>query len=156
MPSWKIHLIFDLIFVIVFVEFLIKNTLINDIFLLIFLVSFNILATLFPDIDTPKSKIRKYISLILALIFSGYLIINFSFNSFFSLIIILFLFYLIIRFFPTKHRGMTHTFWFSVVFSLGLTIIFWLMFEISLFEFGVSFLVIFWGYLSHLILDKIT
>jgi len=156
MPSWKIHLIFDLIFVIVFASFLIKNVLINNIFLLIFLVFFNILATLFPDIDTPKSKIRKYISLTLALIFGGYLITNFSLKSIFSLVISSFLFYLIIRFFPTKHRGVTHTFLFGIILSIILTFVLWFLFEISLNQLGVSFLIILWGYLSHLILDKIT
>jgi len=121
-----------------------------------FLILFNILATVFPDIDTPKSKIRGYVSLILTIVVTGYLVINFSLNSIISVVLTFIFIYLVIRFFPTKHRGITHTFWFSLVFSSGLTFILWLMFEFSGFEFGVYYLVIFWGYLSHLILDKIT
>jgi len=155
MPSWKIHLIFDLIFVIVFAGILFMNGMIDDIFLLMFLILFNILATVFPDIDTPKSKIRGYVSLTLAILATLYLVINFSINSIISIIGMFIFIYLFIKFFPTKHRGVTHTFWFSLVFSSGLTFILWLMFRFSGFEFGAYYLVILWGYLSHLLLDKI-
>lgn len=155
MPSWKIHLIFDLIFVIVFVGTLFGVGLLDNILLLIFLVLFNLLATIFPDIDTPKSKIRHYFSLILALVVTSYLLINFSLGSILSVIATFFFIYLVIRFLPTKHRGVTHTVWFSIILSFGLTFILWLMFGFSGFEFGVYYLVILWGYLSHLILDKL-
>ena len=156
MPSWKIHLIFDLIFVIVFVGTLFGVGVLDNILLLVFLILFNILATIFPDIDTPKSKIRKYVSLILALVVTSYLVIDFSLSSILSVVTTFFFIYLLIRFFPTKHRGITHRLWFSPVFSLGLTFILWLMFNVSLTEFTSCFLIILWGYLSHLILDKLT
>ena len=123
MPSWKIHLIFDLIFVIVFLSFLYNWGFIDNIILVAFLIFFNILATIFPDIDTPKSKIRNYISLILAVVVTGYSVINFSFSSILSIIATFFFIYLLIKFFPIKHRGITHKFWFSLIFSLGLTLI---------------------------------
>jgi membrane-bound metal-dependent hydrolase YbcI (DUF457 family) len=112
------------------------------------------LATLLPDIDTPKSKIRIYTSVTLALIITGYLIISFSISSAFIGVIGFFLSYLIIRFFPTKHRGITHELWFSLMVALLLNFFFWLMFRFSGFEFGLYYLVILWGYLSHLILDN--
>ncbi len=155
MPSWKIHLIFDLIFVIAFSGFLFRTGIIDDIFLLVFLIFFNVLATLFPDIDTPKSKIRKYISFILTIVIGIYLIINFTVNSLIFGITTILLIYLILRFFPTKHRGVTHTFWFGIVLSAILTFVLWFLFEISLNQLGVSFLIILWGYLSHLVLDKL-
>ena len=155
MPSWKTHLIFDLILVVILLGTLIVNGLINNVLLAIFLVLFNILATLFPDIDTPKSKIRSYVSLILALGVAGYFVFSFSVNSVLSVVAEFVLVYLVVRFFPTKHRGVTHTIWFSVVFSLGLTSILWLMFGFSGFEFGVYYLLILWGYLSHLVLDRV-
>lgn len=155
MPSWKIHLIFNLIFLIIVLNFLYRNELLVDPFSIIFLIIFNILATIFPDIDTPKSKIRQYVSLILALTLIFYFIINFSINSFLSLTISFLSIYLFIRFFPTKHRGVTHKLWFSVIFSLGAGFILWFLFRYNIFEFLVYSLVIFIGYLSHLILDRL-
>ena len=155
MPSWKMHLIFDLIFVIVFIGTIFRTRIIDNIFLLVFLVLFNLLATLFPDIDTPKSKIRKYISFALTIVIGIYLIINFTVNSLIFGITTMILIYLILRFFPTKHRGVTHTFLFGITLSAILTFILWFLFEISLNQLGISFFIILWGYSSHLILDKL-
>ncbi|MBD3155859.1 MAG: hypothetical protein GF368_04340 [Candidatus Aenigmarchaeota archaeon] len=155
MPSWKVHLIFDMIILIVILGTLYGWGLITDYILIIFLTLFNLLATISPDIDTPKSNIRKYLSLLLSVIITVYLIINFSLGSIFYGLLGFIIVYLVIRFFPTKHRGATHKLWFSLVFSLGMTSILWFMFNFSGFEFGIYFLIIFWGYLSHLILDKV-
>ena len=155
MASWKIHLIFDLILVTASLVTLFSMGLIDDILIVIFLVLFNILATLLPDIDTPKSKIRQYVSLVLALVLVGYLVVSLSMDSVLYVIAAFVIGYLVIRFFPTKHRGITHEFWFSIVVCLALDSIFWLMFRFSLFEFGLYYLVILWGYLSHLMLDKV-
>ena len=156
MPSWKIHLIFDLIFMVVFLGLIFSLGLINNLITMFFLVLFNLIATLFPDIDTPKSKIRAYVSLILALVIIGFLIINHSVNSVISGLVGFTLIYLVIRFFPTEHRGVTHSPWFSLICSFALTFVFWLMFRFSGFEFAIYYLIILWGYLSHIILDKIT
>ncbi len=155
MPFWKIHLIFDLIFVVAFIGILFEAGVLENIFSLIFIVFFNIISAIFPDIDTPKSRIRKYISFFLTLIIGLYLIINFNIGSLIFGVTSMILIYLVIRFFPTKHRGITHTFLFGVILSVILTLILWFLFEFSLEKTGISFLVIFWGYLSHLILDKI-
>jgi len=155
MPSWKVHLIFDLILVSVILITLYNWGMIVNPLLIVFLVIFNILATIFPDIDTPKSKLRNYFSWILGLLVTGYLIINFSIGSILSAIATFIFVYLVLRFFPTRHRGITHNLWFSLLFSLGLNSILWLMFRFSSFEFGIYYLIIFWGYLSHLTLDNL-
>ncbi|NCN39575.1 MAG: hypothetical protein COY38_00750 [Candidatus Aenigmarchaeota archaeon CG_4_10_14_0_8_um_filter_37_24] len=156
MPSWKIHLIFDLIFVAVFLGLIFSLGLINNLITIFFLVLLNLTAALFPDIDTPKSRIRAYVSLILASAVTGFLAVNFSVDSVISGVIGFALIYLAIRFFPTEHRGATHTLWFSFIFSFALTFVFWLIFRFPGFEFCLYYLIILWGYLSHIILDKIT
>jgi len=156
MPSWKIHLLFNLLFVIIWIKFLFNFALIDNYTLLSFLILFNVFASLFPDIDTSKSKIRDYTSLSLATLITIYFLLNFHFSSVRSLLISFIFLYLLIKYFPLKHRGITHTLWFSIIFSILLTGILWLMFEFSLVNSVVYFLIILFGYLSHLFLDKMT
>ena len=127
--------------------------LINNYFLLILLIFFSSFLSVFPDIDTWKSKIRGLFSFILASIAIVYFFFNMSFNSISSIIISFILIYVLFRFFPIKHRGITHNFSFSVFISFMLTIILWLLFNFSMISFLVYFTVILSGYLSHLFLD---
>jgi len=154
MPSWKVHLIFNSLILFLWIRFLLNYNLINNYVLLIFLVFFNMFLTLFPDVDSSKSKIRNIFAVILASITAVYLFLNSNFN-FVYLLVGFISFYVIFRFFPTKHRGFTHSFWFSIVLSILITLMIWITFGFSLLNLSIYFLLILSGYLSHLFLDKI-
>lgn len=156
MPSWKVHLIFNLILVFIWIRVLLNYSFLNDYLLMVSLVILSSFLSVFPDIDTSKSKIRDYFSIIITSIIVLYLIINLTIESFLSLFVTFTFLYLLFRFFPVKHRGITHSFGFSVLFSFLMTVILWFMFGFSLTEFMVYFFVIFTGYISHLSLDAIT
>jgi len=152
MPSWKTHLTFNS-FLLLFWVVLLFNYGLNNYFLLILLVFFSSFLSIFPDIDTWKSDIRNLFSFVLASVVTVYFFFNMSFNSILSLLVSFILIYIVSRFFPTKHRGVTHRFWFSVFFCLVITVILWLLFNFFMVSFLVCFFVILSGYLSHLFLD---
>jgi len=156
MPSWKVHLLFNLILVFVWIRILLNYGFLNDYLLMISLVIFSSFLSVFPDIDTPKSKIRDYFSIIITSIIVLYLIMNLTINSLLFLFVTFIFLYLLFKFFPIKHRGITHSFGFSILFSFIMTVILWFMLGFSLTEFIVYFFVIITGYLSHIFLDKLT
>ena len=155
MPSWKTHLTFNFFVLLVLVIILLNHGFIENYFLLIFLVFFSSFLSIFPDIDTWKSNIRNLFSFLLASIVTVYFFFTMSFDSVFSFIISFVLIYIFLRFFPTKHRGITHKFSFSVSLSFMLTIVLWILFNFSTISFLVYFLVLLSGYLSHLFLDAL-
>jgi len=156
MPSWKVHLVFNLILVFIWIRILLNYGFINDYLLMVSLVFLSSFLSVFPDIDTPKSKIRDYFSIIITSIILLYLILNLTINPFLSLFVTFIFLYFLFRFFPVKHRGITHKFEFSILFSFIMTLILWFMLGFSLTGFMVYFLVIITGYLSHIFLDKLT
>lgn len=155
MPSWKVHLIFNSLFLFVWIRFLFNYSFINNYILLMFLVFFNMFLTIFPDVDSSKSKIRNVFAVILASATTFYLLLNSNYNVVYLLIGFI-SFYILFRFFPTKHRGFTHSFWFSILLSFMITTIIWITFSFPLFNLIAYFFFILSGYLSHLFLDKIS
>ena len=155
MPSWKTHLTLNSFLSFIWIILLFNYNLINNYFLLILLIFFSSFLSIFPDIDTWKSNIRNLFSFLLASVVTVYFLFNINFNSIFSLFASFILIYIFFRFFPTKHRGVTHKFWFSVFFCLIITIILWLLFNFSMINFLVYFLVLLSGYLSHLFFDAL-
>ena len=155
MPSWKIHLIFNSLFLFVWVKFLLNYGFIDNYVSLLFLIFFNMFLAIFPDVDSSKSKIRGVFAIILTSITTVYLFFNSTFNLDYLLISFVF-FYILFRFFPTKHRGFTHSFWFSILLSLVIATMIWIKFSSSLLNIIVYFFFILSGYLSHLFLDKIS
>jgi membrane-bound metal-dependent hydrolase YbcI (DUF457 family) len=84
-----------------------------------------------------------------------FIIYKFSVESIVSLFFSFIFLYLFFKFFPTKHRGITHKFLFSLMISFFSVFILWLIFGFSPIEFAIYFLFIFSGYFSHIFLDKI-
>jgi membrane-bound metal-dependent hydrolase YbcI (DUF457 family) len=119
------------------------------------LIFFNIFLTIFPDVDSSKSKIRNVFAVILASMTTVYLLLNSNYNIVYLLIGFI-SFYILFRFFPTKHRGFTHSFWFSIFLSFIMTSIIWLTFSFPLLNLSIYFFFILSGYLSHIFLDKIS
>jgi membrane-bound metal-dependent hydrolase YbcI (DUF457 family) len=119
------------------------------------LIFFNMFLTIFPDGDSSKSKIRNIFAVISASMTTVYLLLNSNYNIVYLLIGFI-SFYMLFRFFPTKHRGFTHSFWFSIVLSSIITSIIWLTFSFPLLNLSIYFFFILSGYLSHIFLDKIS
>ena len=155
MPSWKTHLTVNSFVLFIWSVLLLNYGFINNYVLLILLIFFSSFLSIFPDIDTWKSKIRNYFSFLLASVVIVFFFFNMSFNSVLSLVIGFVLIYILFRFFPIKHRGITHKFSFSVFISFMLTIILWLLFNFSIVGFLVYFVVLLSGYLSHIFLDAL-
>lgn len=153
MPSWKVHLVFNSLLLFVWIKFLLNYSFVNDYILLIFLIFFNSFLSIFPDVDYPKSRIRDVLAVMLASIATIYFFLNLTFNSILSLLVSFVFLYILFKFFPTKHRGITHNFWFSALFSFVLTGILRMMFDFSLINFVIYFIFILSGYVSHLFLD---
>lgn len=155
MPSWKTHITVNSFILLILIMLLFNYGFIKNYFLLTLLILFSSFLSIFPDIDTWKSKIRNLFSFILASIVTVYFLFNMSFNSIFSLFASFILIYIVFRFFPTKHRGITHNFSFSMFFCLVITIILWILFNFSTISFLIYFVVLLSGYLSHLFLDAL-
>ena len=155
MPSWKIHLIFNLIFIPLFWKIFLGNLFSENLILFFFLLFLYELFSIFPDIDTSKSKIRDCISLILAAVITVMFMFNINMNSVIILPLGFLILYLIFKYFPTKHRGFTHSLWFSVFLPLFFIIIIRILFSFSFYDGLIYFMFLFSGYIFHIILDKI-
>jgi len=156
MPSWKAHLIFNTLPIVFWVYFFLNYSFVSDIPLLIFMTFISYFLSIFPDIDSSKSEIRNFFAILIALIVLIYLVFNSIINSVKFLFLGFIFFYILFRFLPTKHRGLTHNFWFSVIVSLSVTIVFWAIFGLSSEISIIYFFFILSGYFSHIILDKIS
>ena len=155
MPSWKTHLTVNSFLLLIWIILLFNYGFITNYFLLIFLIFFSSFLAIFPDIDTWRSNIRNLFSFVLASIAVIYFFFNMSFNSILSLLVSFILIYILFRFFPTKHRGITHKFRFSVFFCLVIMMILWTLFNFSMVNFLVYFTVLLSGYFSHIFLDAL-
>jgi membrane-bound metal-dependent hydrolase YbcI (DUF457 family) len=155
MPSLKIHILFNSFLLVLWMKFFLDLNFLGNALLLIVLTLFNLFLSIFPDIDTPKSKIRNYSAFAIAAFIIVYYVLNSDVNSIQNVLLSFIFLYLFFRFFPTKHRGITHKFWFSILLSFILVIIFWFLFNFTLEIFLVYYFYLLSGYLSHLLLDMI-
>lgn len=155
MPDWKVHLIFGFLFLILWLAVVsIFSFMLLDfqkLLILILLVSF---ISIFPDIDAKQSKSRRVFSLILSLSTSLIYIFLFPSTWYYGIAYFVVLYFLI-ALFPTRHRGVTHSFAFSLIFSLIITYILHLAFNFLEIEFLSWFSLILFAYSLHLFLDKI-
>jgi len=155
MPDWKVHLIFGLLLLSFWLSlnqlFSLSSLGLKETLIFILLVP---LVSIFPDIDMKKSKSRKafaiFISFLIALIY----ILIFPRTWYYSLAYF-FIAYFLITLLPTKHRGITHTLAFSILFSILATSFFYLIFKFNLKDTIFYFSIIFSVYALHLLLDKL-
>ncbi len=158
MPDWKTHLIFSLFLVIVWLYVLQFVGFHMDFEKTITIVIFSLFASLFPDIDMGRSKMRKTFSLLLSLS-ASLAYIFFFIDTWYYAPVYFALLYLILKYLPSKHRGITHTFKFSLLFSLVLSFLY-SIFRNFLFVsfytgFVVWFLILFSSYNLHLVIDNL-
>jgi len=153
MLDWKLHFIFGLLFVIALLSFfhLINFKLaMQDIIVIIVLSSF---ASLFPDVDMQRSKIRGIVSLVIATAVAVMYLIFYIQTWYYAPVYFLLL-YFIFKYLPSKHRGIAHTFKFSFFFSAVIALICYLTLNPTINAIILYFTVSFLGYSLHLILDK--
>jgi membrane-bound metal-dependent hydrolase YbcI (DUF457 family) len=155
MKDWKSHLIFGLLLTIVWFSVIyFSNALtltLQSAFLLVLATMF---ATLFPDIDLSKSKIRNFISITVSAIVSLLYILLYPDTWYFAPAYFLVL-YVLLRNVKTKHRGVTHTIPFALVFSFLLVLLAHFVLFFSVHEFLFWFVIVFFSYALHLLLDRI-
>lgn len=156
MPSWKVHLIFNFLILVVWIKFLLTYGLVNDYSLLGLMIFFSSFLSIFPDIDCTKSGIRTFLAVLLASVIIIYFFLVSVLNSIISLLFSFTFLFFLFKFFPTEHRGITHTFWFSISFSFLITLILWISLGFSSHGFLIYFFLLLTGYLSHIFLDAIT
>ncbi|MEM5870246.1 MAG: metal-dependent hydrolase [Candidatus Aenigmatarchaeota archaeon] len=154
MPDWKVHLIFGLLLLSFWLTFNkifpLLETDIQKTTLLILLVPF---VSIFPDIDMKKSKSRKVFAFFVSTQIALLYFTLFPATWYYGLAYF-FLSYFLITLLPTKHRGITHSFPFSLVFSFFLTFIFLPIFNFNPHNFFSFFFLVFSAYSLHLLLDN--
>jgi membrane-bound metal-dependent hydrolase YbcI (DUF457 family) len=151
--DWKLHFIFGnlLAIILIFSVFSLGYKIsFFDLIVLIIVIQF---SSVFPDIDLRKSKIRNVFSLIISLFISLTYMFYFVETWFYGPIYFAILYFLI-KYIPSRHRGFTHTFRFSIIFSFLLALLIILL-KIAEKEFIFWFITIFLSYNLHLILDEI-
>ncbi len=121
---------------------------------IVLMIVVTLFTTLFPDIDMRISKIRNFVAILTAFFISAVYIYFFRETWYYSLAYFVIL-YILVKLIPTKHRGVTHTVKFSIVFSSGILLILNFFFKLNQTENIFWFLVIFLSYNLHLFLDRI-
>ena len=154
MPSWKTHIFLNILFFAVWLKFLLSLTSVG-IFYSATVLIFVIIASVFPDVDSNRSKIRDWFSLLLALIIMIFYLLNFEINDWLKAPIYFLGVYMFLRFFPTPHRTITHTFFICFVFSVSITFLLSTIFLPSVLAIILTFAILFISYSTHLILDKL-
>jgi membrane-bound metal-dependent hydrolase YbcI (DUF457 family) len=154
MPDWKVHLLFGCILAVVWFNIFYFGRFIVDPFKTAFLLLLSLFSTVFADIDEKHSKIRSFISLGSAFSISAAYIIIYPATWYYALFYFVILF-AIFRFVPTKHRGITHSVKFSLLFSVLLTMLFFFGFDLGPVDAILWFSIIFLSYGVHLLLDSL-
>jgi len=155
MPSWKIHLTFNLIFIPLFWKIFLGQLFLENIFLFCMILFLYGFFSVFADLDTSKSKVRDYTSFILATIITFFLMLIINFNFVFTLPISFLLVYFFLKYMPTKHRGFTHSIKFAFIFPFFIVLIMKFAIGFSYESMIIYTIFLFLGYFFHIILDKI-
>ncbi len=148
--DWKLHVILSLLLYFLIISFFHFSLAYSVQALLILIFS-----SLLPDLDHPKSKIRKVIFLLVFYMMAIFVVIELNVDlgmKILVLMVILILTYYLYRNIPLKHRGKRslHLWRYCFLFTALSAIIF------AVANINISFaLFIIVGYGSHLISDKI-
>ena len=116
MPDWKTHFIFSLFLTITWISIFYFADLQLSFESLVALIVLTVFTSLFPDIDMKRSKIRDVVSFTVAAVVVTTYIFFFADTWYYGPVYFVLL-YFILKYLPTKHRGITHTFKFSILFS---------------------------------------
>jgi hypothetical protein len=153
MPDWKVHLIFGCMLSVVWFNIFYFGRFLDEPIKAAFLLLLSMFCTLFPDIDEKHSKIRGFISMGLAFAICVAYVVIYPLTWYYSLFYFVIL-SAIFNFLPSKHRGVTHSWKFSALFSSVLAIFFFIALGLSIPDGILWFSIIFLSYGMHLILDS--
>lgn len=155
MPDWKVHLIFGLLLLVLWLSIIYSFSLMvlnpQKLLVLILLMPF---ISIFPDIDSKQSKSRRVLSLLVSISISLIYILIFPGTWYYGIAYFFILYFLIILF-PTRHRGITHSLLFSLIFSSIITFLLYLALNFVEIEFISWFSLILFTYSLHLALDRL-
>ncbi len=154
MKDWKLHFIFGnflAIFWVALFYFIKISVSPLELFALILATWF---ASLFPDVDLKKSKIRDVVALVTAGVVAFFYVFYFQPTWYYGPAYFLILYFLL-RYIPSKHRGVMHSFKFSIIFSILLVFLISLFLKFSRSEYLFWFAIILFSYNLHLMLDRI-
>jgi len=153
MPKWKTHLIFSLFLLVAWMSVFNFVGLSLNLSAVITLLIFVIFASLFPDIDMKKSKIRDALAVAISTAVAAVYLV-FFFETWYYAFVYFLLLYFILKYIPSKHRGIAHSFKFSAIFSLALASVCFVFRPFTPGQFAFWFVVVFSSYGLHLVLDK--
>ena len=155
MPDWKTHIVLGLIVAIgwaaAFPLLGIASSA-EKLFSVAFVAAF---ASLFPDIDIKNSKMRWIVALLLAASVAGAYAFFFPQTWFYAAAYFALVF-LLVKYLPTKHRGLTHTLPFALLFAAAVAAVyagFKPSFAVA--DAAAWFLVALSGYAMHLLADSV-
>jgi len=157
MPDWKNHLIMSLLLLISWVFVLQSIGFEIEVSYLFSMVLFSLFVSLFPDVDIKSSKARHITSLAISSIALLSYLVFYSSTWYYGPAYFIIL-YLVLKYVPTKHRGLTHGIPFAFIFSLSLTLVYLtitgdIVYGISE-KSVVMFLIIMSNYVLHIFLDN--
>lgn len=141
---------------VAFVLFLNQIRVIDSLLVALSIIIFSTIASVIPDIDSTKSRVRDRFSMLIAGVIVLYLFISLTIESITTGVLGFIIIYLSLRFFPTKHRGITHNLKFGLVFSIVSSFIIFVAFGSSFLELAIYFIAIFFGHFSHILIDKLS
>lgn len=155
MPDWKTHIVFGLLVAIgwaaVFPLVGIPSSA-EKLFSVAFVAAF---ASLFPDIDVKSSKMRWAVALLLAASVAGAYALLFPQMWFYALAYFALVF-LFVKYLPTKHRGLTHTLPFALLFSAAVVVVYaGAKPSFAVADAASWFLIALSGYAMHLLADSV-
>lgn len=154
MPDWKIHLLFGCLFAVFWFNIFYYEKFLVDPLKPLALLPLSLFVSTFPDVDLKKSKTRNLVSFLLASLISA-MYIFFYVDTWFYAPFYFFILYFLFKYFPSRHRGIIHSFKFSVLLSAVLALAFYFLLGLSQIEAVFWFGVIFLSYGLHLALDRI-
>jgi membrane-bound metal-dependent hydrolase YbcI (DUF457 family) len=153
MPDWKTHFIFSLFLVIAWISIFYFTSFQLGVESIISVFVLTVFTSLFPDIDMRRSKIRDVVSFATAAVIVGAYLFFYSETWYYAPVYFALL-YLILKYIPTKHRGIAHTFKFSILFSVVLAAITMAFVKLSIENFLFWFFIVFSSYSLHLFIDR--
>lgn len=155
MPDWKTHIVFGLLVAIgwaaAFPLVGIASSA-EKLYSVAFVAAF---ASLFPDIDIRNSKMRWVVALLLAASVAGAYALLFP-QTWFYAVAYFVLVFMLVKYLPTKHRGITHTLPFALLFAAAVVVVY-AGFKPSFASADAAawFLVALSGYAVHLLADSL-
>jgi len=153
MPDWKTHLIFSLFLVVAWLSIFHFAGLYLSLHNITILVLVTIFSSIFPDVDMKRSKMRDVFSVIFAALVIALYLFFFAETWYYGFAYFILL-YLILKYIPTKHRGITHSFKFSIIFSIVLASAYFIFNPFTVADYILWFVVVFSSYSMHLVVDR--